>query len=209
MPTQRHYARVHRAALIQDLLDQLEPIGERVGNQSERVLKNLISKTLRFSSQFGTSGKTSPYAKGAKATQLTYGFSDAQVDIQKKITVNKKGLKLEMAATVMDGGGKPHFVWHLISEGRPSFRQRRTSPPIRERSGLRTTPDTLEVRGFPGFTGEVFVIPAGTVVDAIPPRRWYEAADKAFRIEFRKFAAAEIIGLLITSSKIQKLARHS
>ena len=209
MPTERLYAKRWRQQLIQDWLDKLEADGERIAKQMERIAKNILKATLRFSSQFGTSGKSSQYLKGVSVPKLTYGVSDAEIEVESEVRVDRRGLKITLKITVVDPSGQPHFVWHLLSEGRPSFKQRKTSPPIRERSGLRTTPGTLEVSGFPGFTGEVFVIPAGTVVGSIPPRKWYEQAEKEFRTEFGQIVGAQLLDLEITKSKINKLRRSS
>lgn len=160
----RHHARQWRNALHLDYEQRLEAAGDRVARQLARILENLIKRTLRFSSQFGT-----------------VGFQDASVDVEYDVKVNRNGLAIRLNALVVDGTGEPHLVWHIIAFGREPFRQRKNSPPIRARLGLRTKANSLEVTRFPGYRkDDVFVIHAGTIVAGIEARRWYDLAAKEF-----------------------------
>lgn len=160
----RHYARRWRQSLHLEYQGQLEAAGDRAGRQLARILELLIKRTLRFSSQFGT-----------------IGFRDARVDVEYEVKTSRDGLAIRLNAMVVDGSGEPHLVWHIIAFGRRAFRQRKNSPPIRARLGLRTKANTLEVSRFPGYRKhDVFVIQAGTIVRGIEPRKWYETAAKEY-----------------------------
>lgn len=187
MPSRRHYARLHRVDLKTIYRERLELAGERVAKQLARILENLIKRTLRFSSQFGT-----------------VGLRDAAVDIETEVRVGRQGLAIRLNAMVVDGAGEPHLVWHIIAFGRKPFRQRKNSPPIRARLAQRTEANTLEVTRFPGYRkDDVFVIPAGTLVAGISPRKWYDVAAKDFpnRIDF---PSIKTLSLKVVRHKIEK-----
>lgn len=185
--TLRHYARQYRDDLVDDLVAQLEAVGERAANQLARHLELVMRRTLRFASQFGT-----------------IGFRDVEIDIEKRIRADRKGLQIELNVLMVDAKGIPHPVWHVIAFGRAPFRQRRTSPLIRARNDLRTIPGDLEVNRFPGYSGDTFIIPAGTIVKGIPPRQWYELAPKEFEKRIAGLPTIETLNLKIVSYQIRK-----
>lgn len=187
MKTLRHYTRQYRDELIADLLEKLERDGERAAPQLARILELVMRRTLRFSSQFGT-----------------IGFRDVVIDIEHTVKVSQKGLQIDLNVLMVNGMGEAHPVWHVIAFGRQSFRQRRTSPPIRERNDLRTLPGELEVNRFPGYSGETFVIPAGTLVKSIPPRRWYELAPAEFERRIADLPTIVTLNLKIVRHDIRK-----
>lgn len=189
MPTTRHYARNWRRQLRNEMQEQLEVKGNRVVNQLERLLKQIVNKTLRFSSQFGT-----------------VGLRDAHIEIDSDVRVHpRRGLLIKMVVIVLDGAGNPHQVWHIISFGRKPFVQRRTSPVIRPRRDYRTTADTLVVQRFPGYKeDDEFVIPAGTVVDGIEARNWYQQIAKEFEVEIQKYPSIKALNLRLVRWKIRK-----
>lgn len=187
MPTQRHYARQFKEEIIQDLIEQLQEAGERAAKQLERHLELVMRRTLRFSSQFGT-----------------VGFRDVEINIESRVKADKKGLQIELNVLMVNARGDAHPIWHIIAFGRQQFRQRRTSPPIKERRGLRTLEGTLEVERFPGYTKEVFVIPAGTIVKGIPPRRWYDLAPAEFERRIAGLPTIETLNLKIVRHRIEK-----
>ena len=182
MASKRNYAKAHRAALKKALKDELQDVGETVVVTASNIVDRLIRKTLKYSTQFGAGGPS--YVGGGKHKDHQ-GLRDADVEIDTEVSVGRQGLKIELSATVIDPSGKPHFVWHLISEGRKAFTQKKQSPVIRARRGLRTTPNSLEVSSFPGYSGEVFVIRAGQRVAGIPARNWYLAVAKEFQRELQ------------------------
>jgi hypothetical protein len=185
MATTRHYAKTHRKALRQALQDELQEVGDSVVITAGNIAEKLIRKTLKYSTQFGAGGPS--YVGGGKHKDHQ-GLRDADVEINYDVHVGKRGLKLKLEITVIDPDGKPHFVWHLISEGRKAFTQKKKSPPIRARRGLRTTPNSLEVSSFPGYSGDVFVIQKGQRVGGIPARNWYLAVVKALKVELKAVA---------------------
>lgn len=186
--TTRHYARQWRNELRNEMLDQLEVKGNRVADQLERILHKIVKKTLRFSSQFGT-----------------LGLRDAVIDIQRDIRVHRrKGLLISFNVMVLDGSGNPHMVWHILNYGRKQFIQRKTSPLLRARKGLRTVPGTLTVERFPGYSGDTFVIPAGTVVDGIEARGWYQEIHKEYKEEIQNFPSIRALNLRVVRFKIKK-----
>ncbi len=164
MPVQRHHARRWRQSLHFEYEQKLLVAGERAARQLARILEQVIKKTLRFSSQFGT-----------------VGFRDARVDIETEVESSKNGLAIRLNALVVDGAGNPHLVWHIIAFGRQPFRQRKDSPPIQARLGLRTKANSLEVTRFPGYRkNDIYIIPAGKMVAGIEARKWYDVAAKEF-----------------------------
>jgi hypothetical protein len=185
--TLRHHARQYRNELVDDLVAQLEIIGERAATQLARHLELVMRRTLRFASQFGT-----------------VGFRDVEIDIEHRVKADRKGLQIELNVLMIDAKGNAHPVWHIIAFGRAPFRQRRTSPPIRKRNDLRTIPGDLEVTRFPGYSGETFIIPAGTIVKGIPPRRWYDLAPKEFEKRIAGLPTIETLNLKIVSHQIRK-----
>lgn len=187
MPTRRDYARQFKDEIIQDLIDQLAEAGERAAIQLARHLELVMRRTLRFSSQFGT-----------------VGFRDVVIDVQHEVKADKKGLEIKLNVLMVNAKGDAHPVWHVIAFGRQSFRQRKTSPPIKERRGLRTVEGTLEVDRFPGYTKETFVIPAGTIVKGIPPRRWYELAPREFERRIADLPTIQTLNLKIVRHEIRK-----
>jgi len=201
--TTRHYARSHRKALKQALQDELQEIGDSVVITTSNLAERLIRKTLKYSTQFGAGGPA--YVGGGKHPDHP-GLRDADVDIDYDVTVNGRGLKIQLYVTVIDPSGNPHFVWHLISEGRKAFTQKTKSPPIRARRGLRTSPDNLEPSSFPGYSAEVFVIHEGQRVAGIPARHWYRAVVTELQKELKGLAGAsdlKLYGIQFKSSKIR------
>jgi hypothetical protein len=187
MPSQRHYARQYREELKRLYIQHMEEAGERAAAQLARILENLIKRTLRFSSQFGTTG-----------------FRDARVQITTDVRANENGLAIRLNALVVNGSGEPHFVWHIIAFGRKRFRQRRTSPPIRARLAKRTAENSLEVQRFPGYRkNDVFVIQAGTIVEGIPARKWYELAAREFPNRIN-FPTIRTLNLRVVRHRIEK-----
>lgn len=187
MAVQRHYAKQWREELKAIYREKLEADGERTARQLARILKEILNKTLRFSSQFGSTG-----------------FRDVEIDIEYEVKVSKKGLAISLNALMLDSSGKPHLVWHIIAFGRKRFVQRRNSPPIRARLAERTIPNTLTVNRFPGYSGDVFVIPAGTVVEGIEPRNWYPVAAKEFKQKIRQFPSIQTLQLRFIRSDVRK-----
>lgn len=188
MAVKRHYAKQWRNELRNEMLDQLEIKGNRVADQLERILFKIVKKTLRFSSQFGT-----------------VGLRDATIDIQRDIRVHRrKGLLITMNVMVLDTDGNPHLVWHILNYGRKQFVQRKTSPLIRARNAMRTVPGTLTVERFPGYSGDTFVIPAGTVVDGIEAREWYQQIHKEYQEAIQDFPSIKALNLRVVRFKIKK-----
>jgi hypothetical protein len=183
----KHYVREHRNELVKEMLAEQVAPAERAAKQLERLITVELQKTLRFASQFGT-----------------VGFRDASIQTQSAVNITDGGVEIEVNALTVDTGGQPHFVWHLISFGRPRFVQRKTSPPIRKRSELRTSPDTLTVSGFPGYSGETFVVPAGAIVAAIPARHWYETAAKKLAEEIAKYPTLKALNLEVVVTKVER-----
>lgn len=205
MPQKRHYARAHKRALEQALRDELKAIGDSVVITAGNIAEKVIRQTLRYSTQFGAGG---PSYEGGGKHATHPGLRDADVQVEYETKVNRRGLSLTLYITVIDPSGKPHFVWHLLSEGRKKFTQKRTSPPIRERRGLRTSPNSLEVTSFPGYTGDVFVIHAGQRVEGIEARHWYEATAKEVQRQLDGLFKGNlaVYGIRFVSYKVRQLS---
>lgn len=104
------------------------------------------------------------------------GFENAVPLVTRKITKTGRGAVITIRARVIDrGSGQDHFIWNLMEQGRRPFVQQKTSPPIQERVGnQRTFERRLTVTPFRGFTGNTFFIPAGTLVQGIQAREWFD-----------------------------------
>lgn len=189
MPSKRHYATQFRNQIKRDLLEtQLKPRMERAGKQIERIATKILRASLRYSSQRGATG-----------------LRDASIQSSSRVELNmRRGATVIVNLLVVDDKGKPHFVWHIIAFGRPAFTQRRTSPPIRERKGMRTKPRRLEVEGFPGFTGKNFVVRKGTRVRGIKARRWYQIAGRKLRREIKKYPSLQVLELRVVKTRVRR-----
>lgn len=67
-------------------------------------------------------------------------FADARFDIKYKNFVNVKTGKsyIEFRITTVDGSGKPHFIWHMVSAGRKGPKRREGKIVGSFRSGYKT-----------------------------------------------------------------------
>jgi hypothetical protein len=205
MPQVKHYAKKYKRSLIRDLIAELESVGESVVITAGNLVESIIRRTLRYSTQFGSGGPT--YLGGGRHKEHP-GFRDADVSIDYEVSVTKKGMSLKLYVTVIDPSGNPHFVWHLLSEGRKAFIQKKKSPPIRARRGQRTTPDVLEADSFAGFDGDVFVIHEGQRVQGIEARNWYKAVVDQLKVELKntsEFSNLKLYGIEFKSHRIRTL----
>ncbi|GEM_PF-4454431 len=205
--TQKHYARRHRNSLVDDLVAILKDEADRFVVTAGNMAEQIIRQTLKYSTQFGAGGAA--YVGGGRSKYP--GFRDADVQVESQVSVSRrKGVKIELFVTVIDPSGKPHFVWHLISEGRRAFTQKKTSPPIRMRRGRRTKPNTLDVSGFPGYSGKVVVIHKGTRVKEIEGTQWYRATQKEFQVRLDALSENSLLkayGIKFKSGKIRRFTR--
>lgn len=203
MPQQRHYAKHYRNALRDELYDELREVAEQVVVTAENLLEAIIRRTLRYSTSFGAGG---PVYVGGGHHKEHEGLRGADVKMEHDVSVGRRGLSITLYATVVDPSGKPHFVWHLISEGRKAFVQKNMSPPIRMRRGMRTIPNTLDVSSPTGFSGKVMVIHAGTKVAGIQARQWYDAVVTQLKIELlsvSKLSNLNLFGIQFTTYKVR------
>lgn len=138
--------------------------GEVLAKELEKDFKDELRPTLRHASESGT-----------------YALADATIKTDSEISKENKGVSIVVHVIVVDPSGSPHPVWHILDQGRPQFVQKKTSPPIKERVGVRTFRNNLQAAPFPGYTGKKFVIRAGTTVSGIPARRWYQTAANHMR----------------------------
>jgi hypothetical protein len=155
MPTQRHYASSQRADILRQLKEEMLVMVNEAVDGMEQIITGLVDRTLKYKLQSGTNA-----------------LADASVKFIRNVTINDQGALIRLTATVVDPSGQPHFIWHILSRGRPSYVQRKTSPPIKERYDRRTG-RMLDSSPFPGYTGRTFVIPKGTRVKAVAANRWY------------------------------------
>lgn len=83
-----------------------------------------------------------------------------------------RGHYITIRTRAVANGTTPHKLWYWLDKGTPTIIQPKTSPPIPERRGLRTTPNTLTVTPFKGYTGRYFRVKAGRPRRGIPARNW-------------------------------------
>ena len=190
MPVKRYRFKKHKKAIQKEMLAVMEYHGETFASQIEKMIEKIIAQTFRFATSFGSTGASNLGSDQA-------GLSDATVFTRSEVKASKRGVEINIYATVVDPSGKAHLVWHILSQGRKPyvFPVGKTSPPIRRRKGHRTKRGNLKVSAFPGFMGDdtdTFVIVGGTLVAGIEPRKWYDAAAKEFANKFRLLPNVEM-----------------
>ena len=165
-----------RARLRQLIQDEYEELAQRAIEELESTLYQRYGQIFRYFNQSGVNASSRP-----------------QLEVFSRIERRSRGFTFfSVTAVVTDGAGATNRLYYLLSKGRRSFTQRRTSPPILERGGLATLPNTLQQPGFQGFTGNTFVILAGTRVGAIPPRNWDELLGRDIAAEVRRDGLAGV-----------------
>lgn len=143
-----------------------ELVGEQVGEEAVRLLEKTITDTS---------------ASG------TLALADAKPTYAIETSVSlRRGASVKVRILVKGDGGKPHQVWHWLNFGTADRIQTSTSPPIPERFGTRTNVGNLFTDDFKGYTGDYFVIPAGTFVHGIEPRRWYDVTNDELKVFLSK-----------------------
>lgn len=150
------------AKLKKDLLKQAEMLAEQAGQRYCELAEKHLKRTF---AHWGASGENQ--------------FGVPSVKCAYKVRVSPtRGVQLTIEIVVVDGSGQPHYLWHILSQGRReyTFPAGKKSPPIRRRKARRTRANRLDADPFPGYASEVFVIHGGKKVKGVPGRRWYEAA---------------------------------
>ena len=149
MPVKRYRFKKHKKAIQKEMLAVMEYHGETFASQIEKMIEKIIAQTFRFATSFGSTGASNLGSDQA-------GLSDATVHTRSEVKASKRGVEINVYATVVDPSGKAHLVWHILSQGRKPyvFPAGKTSPPIRRRKGHRTKRGNLKVSAFPGFMGD-------------------------------------------------------
>lgn len=140
------------------MLAQLQSALPQLEEELRGIAQSVLAPTLAHAAQSGT-----------------YVLLDAIVVVDVEIV--PKGLDTEIRFTVQvqDESGKPHRIWHYLSGGTRDRVQKETvSFPVRE--DVRTSPNDLQARSFPGYTGEWVTLVAGRRVSGIKARNWYTSA---------------------------------
>lgn len=159
--------------LKRDMVKAQAAEADAVGKRLCELAKTHLERTLKFWNQSGENKFPLPVIKCEYRVQST----------------PTRGAQVTVDVLAADPSGQPHFLWHILSQGRReyTFPEGKRSPPLKKRKARRTHGNRLDVDPFPGFTGEVFVIHGGQRVKGVPGNRWYEAA----RDEIRQAFAAD------------------
>jgi hypothetical protein len=142
------------AAILAQLTSALPQLEEQIRGIAQSVLQ----PTLAYAAQSGT-----------------YALVDAIVHVD--VEIEGKGMEtlVRFHLQVQDASGKPHKIWHYLSGGTRDHIQKETVS-FPEREDVRTSPNDLQARPFPGYTGEWVTLVAGRRVSGIKARNWYTAA---------------------------------
>lgn len=142
------------AALVAQLQSALPQLEEELRG----IAQSVLAPTLAYAAQSGT-----------------YALTDAIVVVE--VEIEGKGLDtiVRFHVQVQDDSGKPHKIWHYLSGGTRDHIQKKTVS-FPEREDVRTSPNDLQARPFPGYTGEWVTLLAGRRVSGIKARNWYTAA---------------------------------
>lgn len=164
MPTKINKASANFSRLRDELLKK----GQKVATDDVAPLivkyeRQLFELTVR-----GWYGKPDAISRGKQTPKPIF-----KVFVRSRRS-KTEGVTLTIRAYMAQPNGGVSPVWEMLSFGRGPFVQRKTSPPLRKRVRMVTSPNRLRLDAFPGYTGEVYVIRAGTTVRGIPGRNWYE-----------------------------------
>lgn len=136
------------------------------------------------------------------ASSGTMAFAGAQVIVKIITRTGPKGASAKVRIFMADRAGKPHEIWGYLNFGTPDRVQTRTSPPIPERvapfNNARTIPNSFFTGGFRGYTGDTYVISAGTPVRGIAPRNWYILTEQ----KLKELSSKQFRGWKIKAAKI-------
>lgn len=141
---------------LQSALPQLE-------EELRGISQSVLAPTLAYAAQSGT-----------------YALTDAIVMVT--VEIEPKGINtvVRFHVQVQDESGKPHKIWHYLSGGTRDRIQKETVS-FPEREDVRTSPNELQARPFPGYTGEWVTLVAGRRVSGIKARNWYTAASPTIK----------------------------
>jgi hypothetical protein len=144
-----------RGAIRRALDEQNRRVAETAAEEFKQLITDEYHTVLEFFNQSGANPLPAPQIK---------------IDVQ--IEPRRTFIYLQVSVVITEGGAEPHRLYYILSLGTKDRIQSKTSPPIPERAGLATTPNSLAQPGFQGFTGRTFRIPRGTAVQGIPARNW-------------------------------------
>lgn len=148
-------------------------------NQHEEAAKTLVKEFENDSKKLLRQTTTSNQTSGS------YVFTDAVPKTDSKIKRTLSGVIISIQTKIIDQNGKPHFIWHLINSGRSGGPAKSDLWfPIRQ--STRTTPNSLAVKPFQGYTGQYRRIPKGKFIDGFLGRNWYLAAVKRLKMDYKK-----------------------
>jgi len=151
---------------------------QEVADNASTYLMPLYQRTLKFWNQSGTNK-----------------FPIPSISIEVKVKRLRRSIKILISIRIFSK------LWGWLDQGTPDIIQPKTSPPIRERRALRTTPDDLDVTPFPGFTGRTFVIHAGRRRRGIPARNWNRTIARLYKqaaqVKPDTFHNFEVIKLIV------------
>lgn len=138
-------------ALLEAMSKAYKAKAEAVGKAIEKELQGLLSQTLH-----------------------THAWDKLKVATKSEVRIQNGQVYLIVFATVT-GNADQKRIYNFVNYGTPNRVQTRTSPRIPERRENWTSPNSLALN-HAGFTGNFFVIRAGTLVKGIPARNFYRTA---------------------------------
>lgn len=153
-PELQNLRKTIEAALVAQLNSAIPQIEEQIRG----IAQSVLAPTLAYAAQSGS-----------------YVLTDAIVMVDVEIDAKGMDTLVRINVQVQDDSGKPHKIWHYLSGGTRDHIQKKTVS-FPEREDVRTSPNDLQARPFPGYTGEWITLMAGRRVSGIKARNWYTAA---------------------------------
>lgn len=148
-------------------------------NQHEKAANKLAKDFENDSKRFLR--QTTAYNQGSGS----FVFTDAVPTTKIKIKRTLSGVIIFAQTKIIDQQGKNHFIWHLLNSGRDSGPAKSDLFfPIR--NSTRTTPNSLSVKPFQGFSGQYRKISKGKFIGGFLGRNWYATTVKRLKMDYKK-----------------------
>lgn len=159
----------HRADFEKLLLDEHEKAAKKFVKTINNEINQELRKTLAYDNESGT---------GA--------FVNATPKNNYTITrYPTKGVEVKYHVVMLDTSTRqPHFIWHLLNKGRKTGNAK-SDVTFRVSNSNRTTPHSLEVKSFSGYSGWR-TVKAGKQIKGIRAREWYRQLTSRVRYYLRR-----------------------
>jgi hypothetical protein len=103
------------------------------------------------------------------------GFGDAKVKVTKKVEIKRDGCIVKMHFLVVDSGGRPHKVWHIVNRGRKTGILKKNivfNPRTNPRN--RTFPGKVTTKPWSGAKAGKQFMSKGTKLEGFEGREFYK-----------------------------------